>query len=215
MAMNKEEAISSEEAKDLSDQSSTSPAQSGSSNPYNGLSSQETTPPPFSDSSSAYPESSLNRWAVRSQSNRDYPMRYSYGGEFSVGSAPSLLSPIHDASPGQSPFPGHLGMPTGVRGGEDMAGLAAAIEMLSSNFQTPESRPHHPDTGVPPVPALPSHFQPYRKEINLHSQQPIDFPLSSTGISHRQSFTRGTSGNQLGTSRKEDMDDHVFGRMDE
>ena len=96
-----------------------------------------------------------------------------------------------------------------------MAGLAAAVEMLSSNFQTPEPRPSYVGWDVPPVPPLPVQFQPQRKDQFLVPQQASEYLYSSSGVSHRQSFTRGTSGNQLGTIKQEDIDEHVFDNMDD
>ena len=145
-----------------SDQSSASPAASGTSEIHDDfLSSAETTPPPTGDDPyssesfrNARPERNSGVSSVFSRSYQSAPssslprdsaatMGSSYG---------RSRSPARQRRPSSSSY----GSPTYFAADDDTASLAAAVELV--HFGTPNSRPVHLPPDIPPVPPLPARY---------------------------------------------------------
>ena len=230
-------------AKDMgSDNSTTSPAASGSSDFRGGISSTDTTPPPQSDE-----QMSATMMAKSSRSARS-SKRYSNGSAFSRSyqSAPSTSVPVgsvpvHSTEPGSSrPSSGDYRAVAGTLGAhphdEEEANLAAAVELLSCSFGTPQSRPVILPTDVPPVPPLPARFLgPLGMNLSgstatPSSHRPAPAPsgsyhYGSHDARHEQETKMADSEESaeddyydqrsVSKERSDEDDDGVFGRMEE
>jgi hypothetical protein len=226
VAMNTDGTTPPESAKDFqSDQDSTSPAASGSSDPHDGLSSADTTPPP-QDNQPAYVETS---YGAR-------PKRYSSGNNFSRSyqSAPSSNSIVRSAPNNfgfsqyhkQSSERRPLSSGFAPSGQEDEAGLAAAVELLSCSFGTPRTGPVTLAADIPPVPPLPARYLSQSSFSRTPAQQN---PVGSSSSLHRDDHRGGDvkmeeDGESLADDdeydahsrgRSDEDDDGVFGRMEE
>ncbi|KAI9837983.1 MAG: hypothetical protein M1819_006137 [Sarea resinae] len=240
VAMNQDGTPSTEAAANAdSDHSSASPAASGFSGPHDGLSSADTTPPPQAEEQGSIPTKA---------SRPGRPKRYSstmsgYGrfyqsapsDSFQSGSAPADAhefshhrhSSAEQGTPGADPVAYGKGISE-----EDEAGLAAALELLSSSFGTPRSGPVLLPPDVPPVPPLPARFLgqdgqsmsgstatpsnhlPFQKASNSilkTSENDIEMRESEDSVADDEDFDQRSSSRD----RSEDDDDGVFGQMEE
>ena len=129
---------------------SSSPAASGSSERDDELSSAETTPPPQADN----PSQDSKRY-----SNTSSAYSRSYQSVFSE-SAPGDHGFAHYrqwSSSSNRPQTGHTSIADSY-GESDPADLAAAVNLLSCSYGTPNSRPTVMSNDIPPVPPLPEKY---------------------------------------------------------
>ena len=196
------------------DDSSASPAASGSSDAqddYDSMySSAETTPPPMSDHYGMVEGVSTGRSKRHSGMSSTYSRSYQ--------SAPSSSLPT---SHGFSQYSSPTGYTSGISG-EDESGLAAAVETLCS-FGTPKSGPLYLPADVPPVPPLPARYLEQAQSLKAESAfQDTSFPLASPSYpplsSEREVRSRPLSQHHNEThDRKDDrhdVDEGVFGSME-
>lgn len=222
-----------------SDNSSASPAASGTSDTRDeGFSSAETTPPPLGEQ--AYPTdgASARRSKRPSSSNFAFSRSYQSAPSWSLpgGPLPSMGTSCGNYyQPGLPRRPSTSGLTAATRtaADEDEAMLVAAVESLCS-FGTPRSGPVHLPADVPPVPPLPARFAGQNANrlsatmVASKNQPEYGTPLPSY---QRLSDERGTktSPRDLPTmdddedydersfsyGRSDEDDDGVFGRMEE
>ncbi|KAI9803668.1 MAG: hypothetical protein M1833_000580 [Piccolia ochrophora] len=165
VAMNQDD-IPSDLNKDAnSDQSSASPAASGSSGMRGDVSSTDTTPPPQSDEHTSGAFSLRGSRSGRSKRHSGNGSGYSRSYQsapqtgLSASSAPSATAgfgQFHYLSTDSRPSTSGA-VPTSQQD-DDEAGLAAAVELLSCSFGTPRSGPVTLPHDVPPVPPLPARY---------------------------------------------------------
>lgn len=200
--------IAGTEARDQSDNSSASPAASGSSGyREDDVSSADTTPPP-ADAVESGKNSDLSRAFSSASSNG---LSQSYGS--SCGTNGHRRRPRTSGSVSFNYEPS-----------EEQADLAAAVGLLSCSYGTPASNPMSMPSDVPPVPPLPAKFL---------GQQAQLFPTSFPAAAPRYSYERGNPDKDVemrdekesqadesdsysaSRARSEDDDEGVFGGMDE
>ena len=211
-----------------SDQSSASPAASGTSEIQEDyLSSAETTPPPTGDYFYAPDSYSTIREKRSSGNSSSFSRSYQSVSSLPVGSVPSM-----GAGPGtypqRRPSTSGVGMLRTSDVDEDEAGLAAAVESLC-NFGTPRSGAVHLPADIPPVPPLPAQYAGYNRLsgtiVTPNLQPAFTVPPSSTqrlsnerGLLHKERLhgnpTRDEEFGEIHTSRGGDDEDDelMFGR---
>jgi hypothetical protein len=230
--MNQDGPTPPESAKDFhSDQDSTSPAASGSSDPNDGLSSADTTPPPQLDGHLAQ--------SYTGSSYTSRTKRYSSGNSFSRSyqSAPSSNIAYPGSAPNGSGFGSYhrqhgdrrpLSSGISASGQEDEAGLAAAVELLSCSFGTPRTGPVTLPPDVPPVPPLPARYlsqSAFSGAIlsTVHQgSAPTSYirgnPRHDSDVKMEESEESVIDDDDYDTrsrGRSDEDDDGVFGRMEE
>ena len=200
------------------DDSSASPAASGSSDAHDDYdsiySSAETTPPPMSEHYSMPEGISTGRTKRSSGVSSSYSRSYQ--------SAPSGSLPT---SNGFSQWSSPLGYTAGITG-EEESGLAAAIETLCS-FGTPRTGPTYLPADVPPVPPLPARYLEQNQSLKSGKLFPQpDFGLPSPSyqpLSSEREVRTGTDklSNNSDPDRyyeahndRVDDDEGVFGSME-
>ncbi len=143
-----------------SDQSSASPAASGSSEIHDDyLSSTNTTPPPNADEPVVSPHSKRYSTAssVYSRSYQSTSATSAYLSE-SAPNGQAYLSHYRQWSADNRPATAGTSVGGSQYGDEDQADLAAAVGLLSCSYGTPKSGPVVLPPDVPPVPPLPAKF---------------------------------------------------------
>ena len=196
------------------DDSSASPAASGSSDvpeDYDSMySSAETTPPPMSE------HYGMAEGISTSRSKRHSGMSSTYSRSYQ--SAPSSSLPTNHSF-------SHYSSPTGYTSGisgEEENGLVAAVETLCS-FGTPKSGPLYLPADVPPVPPLPARYLEQAQSLKAENAfQDPGFPLASPSYapmsSEREVRQRPLSQEYdqppKGRDDSQDVDEGVFGSME-
>lgn len=179
-----------------SDNSSASPAASGSDSRDDDISSAETTPPPqgerafghgkrYSTASSVVSRSYQSELSTRPESSHD--RHWSTSSSHPITAATSLAQSYPD---------------------EDQADLAAAVGLLSCSYGTPTYGPTSLGKDVPPVPPLPARYQNSYQPSSLSNAQHFrdDVDMDEESYSDDEDHE---------TSRADEADDGVFGRMEE
>lgn len=223
VTMNNDAMAAAEAAKSSdSDNSSASPAASGSSGlPDDDVSSAETTPPPqtervfghrkqYSNASSAAFSRSYQSVFSASESVPKYQDPFQHGRKWSTSSS----RPVTAGTSIAESYPN-----------EDQADLAAAVGLLSCSYGTPKSGPVVLPPDVPPVPPLPARYQglsstfsgtSYSQSPGLSKAMPRyqeeDVDMDEESSEDDDNDRRYQSHEH---SRADDMDDGVFGQMEE
>ncbi|KAK4990180.1 hypothetical protein LTR50_002654 [Elasticomyces elasticus] len=227
VAMNAEAATAEAAKPHDSDNSSASPAASGSSGQHeDGLSSTETTPPPqlgdgrfdsskrFSNTSSAY---SRSYQSVFSTSEGGAGAHHDFGHyrQWSLSSnRPTTAgTSIADSYPD-----------------EDQADLAAAVGLLSCSYGTPKSGPIQLPNDVPPVPPLPAQYQGLHsttfapatqhgktQHVSYRAPQHQDVEMDDNGDEDEEESDdeRHFVDRRIDRRRPDEADEGVFGHMEE
>ena len=157
VAMNQDGPTPPPSANDFSsDHDSASPAASGSSDPLDGLSSADTTPPPHAEQYQSYTGNSYVGRNKRYSSGNNYSRSYQSAPYPAGSSIPNGNAFGSYRRQSNAARPGSSGVSSG--GQDDEAGLAAAVELLSSSFGTPRTGPVTLPADVPPVPPLPARY---------------------------------------------------------
>ncbi|RFU34774.1 hypothetical protein B7463_g1522, partial [Scytalidium lignicola] len=229
LAMNQEASTPPDSAKDFhSDQDSASPA--ASSEQHDGTSSADTTPPPQTDA--------FNTWSSGSYTGRHKRYSSGHGYSRSYQSAPSAHFPQSGSIPTGSSF-GHYRQPSherarppssGISGGADDEGLAAAVELLSCSFGstgTPRTMPVTLPEDAPPVPHIPERYlsgaysgtiltpsqHPRQTESytrsQIHRDEDVKMEESEESVADEEDYDLRSRG------RSDEDDEGVFGRMEE
>jgi hypothetical protein len=239
VGMNHDPSVSSETPKPAdSENSSTSPTASGSSElQEDEISSAETTPPPMTEL--AYEQ---DGYGMRQSKRHSHNMS---GFSRSYQSAPSssfprqlppmgtaLVNPYHPAP--RRPSTSGIGTTRDAMADEEDASLAAAVQSLCS-FGTPRSGHVHLPADAPPVPPVPARFvEENNNRMSGHFIPPLlqpDFGLRPPPLTHRISDERDAKSDgrrrpvldedeeydnrSMSHGRSDEDDDGVFGRMEE
>ncbi|KAH0355075.1 hypothetical protein KCU83_g1990, partial [Aureobasidium melanogenum] len=178
-----------------SDNSSASPAASGSDSREDDISSAETTPPPHGEQSFGHNKRYSNASSLVSrsyQSEFSAPAGSSHARHWSTSSS----RPITAASSLAQSYPD-----------EDQADLAAAVGLLSCSYGTPTYGPTSLGKDVPPVPPLPARYQ--------NSYQPSSLANAHQFHEDVDMEEESYSDDDDETSRADEADDGVFGTMEE
>lgn len=181
-----------------SEQSSASPAASGSSDREDEISSAETTPPPHGES--------IHRHQ-KHYSNGSSAFSRSYQSVFSTSEGPTTNNDNfnHRRQWSQSsnrPATANTSIAESYPG-EDQADLAAAVGLLSCSYGTPQTGPVSMPGDIPPVPPLPARYQ---QQPRHSADIDMDEVSSSEDDVHSRKSHRFS---------KQDDDEGVFGTMDE
>ena len=206
-----------------SDQSSASPAASGTSDLQDGyLSSAETTPPPTSDQMYTHDSFSTIRDKRNSGSSSVFSRSYQSTSSMPAGSVTlngNAFGQSHQLSGQRRPSTSGIGAQRRLSIDEEEAGLAAAVESLCS-FGTPRSGAVQLPPDVPPVPPLPARFA--NQNLNrlsgnvMHTtmQPSLDLPPPSF---QRLSNERVKSNRRSDVVEDDESDEHPtsHGRNDE
>lgn len=173
-----------------SEQSYTSPAASGYSDREASVSSIETTPPPHGE----YPYGHQKR-----VSNASSGFSRSYQSVFSNGPYQHRRQWSTSSNrPGTAQTALTESYP-----GDDQADLAAAVNLLSCSYGTPQTGPVSMPADVPPVPPLPEKYQ----SLPRGSYQQGEVDMDDVSSSEEESGQRHSS------RHEEDL--RIFGEMDE
>lgn len=206
-----------------SDDSSASPAASGSSElPDEDLSSVETTPPPVGEHIAGMRDS--KRYST---SSSVYSQSYQSAPSASVAASSVPTSTFGSYHQGFARRPSTSGSVYNGLSGEDEAGLAAAVELC--NFGTPRTGPTLGED-IPPVPPLPERYASHKatlssgsNTLNIYQPQPMAPALTSRISDERvvrvngQGFDHDEFDDRRSISRghSDDYDDGFFGHMEE
>ena len=206
-----------------SDDSSMSPAASGSSELLDeDLSSVETTPPPMSEH-----VADMRDPKRYSASSSVYSQSYQSAPSASVAASSVPTSTFGSYHQGFARRPSTSGSVYNGLSGEDEAGLAAAVELC--NFGTPRTGPVLGDD-IPPVPPLPEQYASHKATLSsgsnnfgIYQPRPMLPALTSRISDERDVRMRGQGydhdefEDQRSVSRghSDDYDDGVFGHMEE
>lgn len=238
VGMNQDSSASPESVKtNDSDQSSDSPATSGTSEPiddeYN--SSAETTPPPTSEQAYSSHAFSTVRSKRDSSSSSAFSRSYQSAPSSSLPGAPpsvgtSYGSYYHPGIPRRPSASGFI-LSNNLTLDEDEAELARAVESLCS-FGTPRTGPVHLPADIPPVPPLPARFagqnvnrisaniagpnlQPNRDMLPPSTQPLPDESDVKMGDVSSDDDDEDYDERSMSHGRSDEDDDGVFGRMEE
>ena len=237
VGMNQDSSASPESVKtNDSDQSSDSPAASGTSEPLDDefSSSAETTPPPTSEQAYSSHAFITGRSKRDSSSSSAFSRSYQSAPSSSLPGAPpsvgtSYGSYYHPGIPRRPSASGFtlLNNPTLD---EDEAELARAVESLCS-FGTPRTGSVHLPPDIPPVPPLPARFAGQNLnrisanmagsnlQPNRHMPPPFRQPLSDESDVKMGDATSDDEEDyderSMSHGRSDEDDDGVFGRMEE
>jgi len=178
-----------------SDNSSASPAASGSDSREDDISSAETTPPPSGEHSFGH---------NKRHSNASSFVSRSYQSEFSA--RPESSHVRHWSTSSSRPMTAASSLAQSYPD-EDQADLAAAVGLLSCSYGTPTYGPTSLGQDVPPVPPLPAKYQNSYQPSSLanahHFREDVDMEEESYSDDDEE------------TSRADEADDGVFGTMEE
>lgn len=215
--MNADALASAENTKAIdSDNSSASPAASGSSGLRDDdISSAETTPPPQAEHSFGH----RKQHSIASSAGYSRSYQSAYSGP---GSLPRYQDDVHNSRKWSvsSSRPVTAGASIAESyPDEDQADLAAAVGLLSCSYGTPKSGPVQLPPDVPPVPPLPAKYQglagtSYQQSSSLlrsrySPQEDVDMDEESSEDDGEQHY------HSTRQSRADDHDDGVFGAMEE
>lgn len=220
-----------------SDQSSASPAASGSSELHEDeISSVETTPPPMHEQAYGHDGYGMGKSKRHSHNGSGFSRSYQ--------SAPSSSLPHHLPPTGGSfatqfqpdfrrPSTSGISVTRSAMADEEDASLAAAVQSLCS-FGTPRPGHVHLPADAPPVPPVPARFVEESNRMSGHFLPPPsqpDFGLQPPPLTHRISDERDVKMDGRGRAtheddeeydnrsmshgRSDDDDDGIFGRMEE
>lgn len=181
-----------------SDHSSASPAASGSDSRDDEISSAETTPPPQGEQPFGHRKRYSNASSVISRS---------YQSEFSAARPGSSSHGRQWSTSSSRPMPAASSLAQSYPD-EDQADLAAAVGLLSCSYGTPTYGPTSLGQDVPPVPPLPARYQNSYQPSSLSNAQRFqdDVDMDEESYSDDEDHE---------TSRADEADDGVFGRMEE
>ncbi|KZF24163.1 hypothetical protein L228DRAFT_90954 [Xylona heveae TC161] len=218
-----------------SDHSSASPPASGSSAHHDGNSSADTTPPPHGPESVpvSFPVKTgrvgrPKRLSVThsglSRSFQNMPLSHLH-----AGSAPSrshAFSHRRQNSSDQRLQASGSAIVGSYIPDEDEAGLSAALELLSSSFGTPRTRPSTLPADVPPVPPLPARYLDHNGQpssvSNVHGSDQVGSNARSqtpgnndVEMVESEEFEDDEYERSVSRGRSDEDDDGVFGGMEE
>ena len=185
-----------------SEQTSASPAASGSSDRDEDISSAETTPPPHGEPIYGHRK---HLSTTSSAFSRSYQSVFSTSEDPASVAADSKHRRQWSAS---SNRPVTAGTSVGGSYSEDQADLAAAVGLLSCSYGTPQTGPVNMGSDIPPVPPLPEQYQ---KQARRTVDVEMDDASDSSEDDEDEEGSR-PSGQRF--SRADD-DEGVFGNMEE
>ncbi len=238
VGMNQDSSTSPESVKtNDSDQSSDSPAASGTSEPLDDeySSSAETTPPPTSERAYSSHAIITGRFKRDSSSSSAFSRSYQSAPSSSLPGAPPSVGTSYGSyyHPGIPRYPSASGFAhfNNPALDEDEAELARAVESLCS-FGTPRTAPVHLPADIPPVPPLPARFAGQnvnRISVNMagsnlqpnrHMPPPSRQPLLYDSDVKMGDVTSDDDDEDydersISHGRSDEDDDGVFGRMEE
>ena len=182
-----------------SEQSSASPAASGSSDRDEDISSAETTPPPHGEPIYGHRKHNSTTSSAFSRS---------YQSVFSTSEGPASHPTDHSHRrqwSASSNRPVTAGTSVGDYSNEDQADLAAAVGLLSCSYGTPQTGPVAMASDIPPVPPLPEQYQ-------KQARRTVDVEMDDASESEEEEESSRPSSHRF--SRTDD-DEGVFGNMEE
>lgn len=225
VAMNQDSPEPGDISKIDSDQSSASPAASGTSE-FQDMSSTDTTPPPQLDeaelATNPAHSSRIGRAKRYSSNSSGYSRSYQSApsGSGYAGSAPNgfaSFSHYHQSKNERRPSTSGVIDAGRSTADEDEASLAAAVELLSCSFGTPRSGPVILPPDVPPVPPLPARFlEQGAGNLATSAAAPAAQHFEHLGkkVGYRREMDDDVKMEGEG-SVADDEDEGVFGRMEE
>ena len=237
--MNQDLLVPEEPAKAIdSDQSSASPAASGSSDlpDDDDVSSVDTTPPPFNEQADFRGSAEIRDEKRYSDSSSVFSRSYQSApsGSVAASSVPTAASygSFHYPSFQRRPSTSGITSLGGPAAQEEEAALAAAVELCNFNG-TPRTGPLHMDD-IPPVPPLPARYASHNANRSISG---LGYPgIQDLGVpptlTHRLSDERDVKmrdpqprhaddddeyydQRSVSRGRSDEDDDGVFGRMEE
>lgn len=244
IGMNQGSSVSPESVRtNDSDQSSDSPAASGTSEPLDDeySSSAETTPPPTSERAYSSHAIITGRFKRDSSTSSAFSRSYQSAPSSSLPGAPPSVGTSYGSyyHPGIPRYPSASGFTHFINPAldEEEAELARAVESLCS-FGTPRTAPVHLPADIPPVPPLPARFagqnvnrisanmagsnlQPNRDMPPPYMPPPSRQTLSGESDVQMGDFTTDDDDDEdydersMSHGRSDEDDDGVFGRMEE